>query len=64
MKITITHADGHKQVETAFNTIEELQKALFLHVPEGVKFETDAPVAFVEEPVEAPKKTVKKVKAE
>ena len=63
MKITITHADGHKQVETAFNTIEELQKALFLHVPEGVKFETDAPVA-VEEPVEAPKKTVKKAKAE
>ena len=63
MKITITHADGHKQVETAFNTIEELQKALFLHVPEGVKFETDETVV-VAEPIEAPKKTVKKVKAE
>jgi len=51
MKITITHTDGHKQVETAFNSVAECQKALFSQVPAGVIFETDEPVvAYLSEP--------------
>jgi hypothetical protein len=63
VKITITHTDGHKQVETAFNSVGECQKALFSQVPAGVIFETDEPVVapvVVEEPKPAPEKPVKK----
>ncbi len=37
MLITITWPDGTVQKETAFGSIEALKKALFTHVPEGVK---------------------------
>ena len=68
MKITIIHTDGHKQVETAFNSVGECQKALFSVVPAGVIFETDEPVVefapevVAEEPKPAPKKPVKRAK--
>ncbi len=59
MLIKITYPNGAVQQETAFESIAEAAKALFTHVPEGVKIEvagavvTEAP-AVVEEVVEKP----------
>ena len=39
MLIRIIYPNGAVQVETAFNTVEECAKALFVQVPEGTRFE-------------------------
>lgn len=41
MLIKIKYPDGTVQVETAFGSVAEAQKALFTTVPEGVTFHAD-----------------------